>query len=59
MAEIHIEKKRNLSPLIWLILLIVLAVAGWWVYTNYFAGNRVVTQPASTTSSIPAVPRIT
>lgn len=52
MAEIHIEKKRKLSPLIWLILLVLLAVASWFFYRNYMISSPTNTVPAATTSTL-------
>jgi len=56
MAEINIEKKRSMSPLIWMILLAVLAIAGYIFYSGYYDGRQnaqpEATAPAATTSSI-------
>ena len=53
MAEIHIEKKRGLSKVFWLILLVALAILGYMFFTGYFdARENATQQPAATTSSL-------
>lgn len=53
MAEIPIERKprRSVSPLLLVLLLIVLAVAGWYLWTTY--GDTGQTGPATSSESPP------
>jgi len=50
MAEINIERKRGVSPLVWILLLIVLSAIGWFGYNAYVNGGTISTNaPAATT----------
>jgi predicted negative regulator of RcsB-dependent stress response len=50
MAEIHVEKKRGSMVWLWvLILLIVLALVGWWLWQSGMLGGAVdAVTPADT-----------
>jgi hypothetical protein len=52
MAEIHVEKKRGSMGWLWfLVLLIVLALLGWWLWqSGMFAGAADSTVPTDTIS---------
>lgn len=52
MAEINIEKKRSVSPLIFFIILALLALAGWYYYANYMMDTPATVAPAATTSAL-------
>lgn len=52
MAEINIERKRGVSPLVWILLLIVLGAIGWFGYNTYMKGGISTNVPAATTSRI-------
>lgn len=53
MAEIHIERKRRIGPFLVILILIVLAVVGWFGYNSYWSGApRTVTD-----QQVPAVLR--
>ncbi len=56
MAEINIERKRGGSPLLWILLLVALAVVGWFVYTNYMATPTVQQVPVTTTTGMVVSP---
>lgn len=56
MAEIHVERKRGVSPIVWVLVLLVLAAVAWLVYSMYVVEQEPA-QPApvtsTTTSAVP------
>ncbi|HUF17243.1 MAG TPA: hypothetical protein VMS12_04270 [Thermoanaerobaculia bacterium] len=57
MAEIHVERKRGLSPIVLVLVLLVMVALGWLIYSMYVT-EREPAQPApaatTTTSMMPA-----
>lgn len=57
MAEIHVEKKRGSMGWLWLlILLIVLALVGWWLWqSGMVGGGTEEVTPADTIAMVAAM----
>jgi flagellar basal body-associated protein FliL len=56
MAEIHVERKRGVSPIIWVLLVLVLAALGWLAYSMYVVEQepaQPAPAPTTTTSMMP------
>ncbi|MBC8054652.1 MAG: hypothetical protein H7Y13_16455 [Sphingobacteriaceae bacterium] len=43
MAELHVQRKRRSSWLLWLILILILAAALYYLYVNYYQGVNTIT----------------
>lgn len=57
MAEIHVEKKRGSMGWLWLlILLVVLALLGWWLWqSGMLGGGTQEVMPADTIAMVAAI----
>lgn len=57
MAEIHVERKRSMSPIVLILVVLVLLALGWLAYSMYVTREEAA-QPApaatTTTSVAPA-----
>ena len=59
MAEIHVEKKRGVSPIVWILVLLVAAALAWLIYSMSVAESTPEPVPATTTTAslVPAPER--
>lgn len=57
MAEIRIEEKKRGAPwLMILILLVVAAIIGWWLWSNRSSGEPTTDAPAGVVTDTATVP---
>lgn len=52
MAEIHVERKRRISPLLWIFLIAILAVIAAWVAWTMFVGTEPEPAGVQTTTEV-------
>ena len=52
MAEINVERKRGVSPLVWILVLLVVAALAWLIYSMYVVEDtQEAPAPATTTTT--------
>lgn len=52
MAEIRVEKKRGVSPLVWIVVLLVVAALAWLIYSMSAVESTPEPAPATTTTAV-------